>query len=294
MYESGVPGHDDSSMSTNPLMLGTICGLLHAVGPDHLATLITFSALMNPWAAAKVGVAVGAGHCAGIIAVGILVVCFSKVLPGIHVHIEHWEYYGDYLIGLSMVVVSSYFMCRENEYVETMSDGSLVVKGCACHGDLEQNSEQVQHHTPKSPKKKELFCQDFRSEGASSESSPLLARDQQFSTNGKGLQGALVGLVQGMCCPMGLVSMGASAGKTTAEIAILSLTTIAVSILGTGAVAAGWAYLSSSSWMSGVNPKFVYRISCLVGLVLGVLWMFANYCGVLHKLNFAEGHHAMM
>lgn len=290
-HDDGSMSMTDGSMSSNPLILGTICGLLHTVGPDHLATLIAFSALMNPWAAAKVGVAWGAGHCAGIIFIGFLVVCLSRLLPGMHM--SSWEHYGDYIIGLSMIVVSMYFMSRESEYVETRSDGSIVVKRCACHGDEERSFEHshAPTYSPKSSKKKELFCNKFGAESAPSESSPLLAQDQQFSTDGKGMQGAIVGLVQGMCCPMGLVSMGVSAGKSPLEILIITLTTIAVSILGTASLAAGWACISSSSWMAGVNPKFIYRASCLVGLLLGVIWILANYFGVLDKLNFTESHH---
>ena len=42
-------------------------------GPDHIATLVSFSTLLTPWAAAKVGAAWGVGHCAGILGVALLV-----------------------------------------------------------------------------------------------------------------------------------------------------------------------------------------------------------------------------
>lgn len=288
----------------NPVILGTLCGVLHAVGPDHLATLMTFSALMDPWAAAKVGAAWGAGHCAGIIMVAFLVLCMAR-LPGMHM--ENWEYYGDYAIGVSMIMVSAYFIFRESQFIETMEDGRVEVKGCACHprspGDaakaVERRSKMVAR------KKKGQFCSTFNQEcnergchsddeENASEASPLISSNQiqhkQSSTQGKDLQGALVGLLQGMCCPMGLVGMGFAAGRSPLEIAIMTFTTVAVSIAGTASVAAGWAYITRSSWMGSVNPRFVYRMSCLMGLVLGILWIMANYLNVLDKLNYAEGH----
>lgn len=281
----------------NPVVLGTICGFLHAVGPDHLATLVTFSALMDPWAAAKVGAAWGAGHCAGIIAVAFLVLCMAR-LPGMHM--DNWEYYGDYAIGVSMIIVSLYFIFRESQFVVTTEDGRVDVKGCACHpsSPADRRSKLVARK-----KKGHQFCATFNQEcndpdcddeETASEASPLISSNQiqhkQASTQGKDLQGALVGLLQGMCCPMGLVGMGFAAGRSPLEIAIMTITTVAVSIAGTASVAAGWAYITRSSWMGSVNPKFMYRVSCLMGLLLGVLWISANYLDVLDKLNYAEGH----
>lgn len=293
-----VPPQQSGHM--NPIVLGTVCGLLHAIGPDHLATLVTFSALMDPWAAAKVGAAWGAGHCVGIIAVAFVVLCAARV-PGIHV--DNWEHYGDYAIGLSMIFVSLYFIFRENRYIETMADGRVDVKGCACHPN--RTVEKLSNGVTR--RKKAGFCSDFHHASESSrrcpdspcesdlentsEASPLIAESQpkQASTQGKDLQGALVGLLQGMCCPMGLVGMGFAAGRTPIEITVMAITTVVVSISGTAGVAAGWAYITSSSWMGNVNPKFVYRMSCLLGLILGILWIAANYLDVLDKLNYAEG-----
>eukprot|EP00930_Biecheleria_cincta_P032280 TRINITY_DN22400_c0_g1_i1.p1 TRINITY_DN22400_c0_g1~~TRINITY_DN22400_c0_g1_i1.p1 ORF type:complete len:319 (-),score=51.06 TRINITY_DN22400_c0_g1_i1:51-1007(-) len=287
----------------NPIVLGTICGFLHAVGPDHLATLVTFSALMDPWAAAKVGAAWGAGHCAGIIAVAFLVLCLAR-LPG--VHMENWEYYGDYAIGVSMIIVSLYFIFREGQFVVTMEDGRVDVKVCACHGPrgpVDKGSKRVARK-----RKGHQFCSEFSKEckdpdchsddeESPPEAMPLIPFHQlsanqiehnRASTQGKDVQSALVGLLQGMCCPMGLVGMGFAAGRSPLEIAIMTITTVAVSIGGTASVAASWAYFTRS--MGNVNPKFVYRASCLMGLMLGVLWISANYLGVLDKLNYAEGH----
>ena len=37
-----------------------------------------------------------------------------------------------------------------------------------------------------------------------------------------------------------------------------------------------------------------YRASCWFTLLLGILWIVANYCDILTKLNYAEGGHEMM
>jgi len=55
---SGMSGMSmSSSGQMSAVLMGLMCGLLHAVGPDHLATLVTFSTLMEPMQAARVGAA---------------------------------------------------------------------------------------------------------------------------------------------------------------------------------------------------------------------------------------------
>eukprot|EP00933_Yihiella_yeosuensis_P074741 TRINITY_DN8377_c0_g2_i1.p1 TRINITY_DN8377_c0_g2~~TRINITY_DN8377_c0_g2_i1.p1 ORF type:complete len:328 (-),score=35.43 TRINITY_DN8377_c0_g2_i1:166-1149(-) len=298
---------------TGPVSMGTICGLMHAIGPDHLATLVTFSTLMEPLAAAKVGAAWGAGHCVGLIFVGTLLLAFSRVLP--QSGVDHWEYYGDYVVGLSMVIVALYFLWKEADYIETTASGEVVARPCGCSGC----PPPVQRKRRGRPKVR--FCtsghEDCDGEHDSSDShshedkdacvvdeearetTPLNASPKKglarpsverswFDTVSKSTKGAAVGLVQGLCCPMGFVSMTYLAGQGQLGIVIFLVIFISVSVLGTATVAALWAYLTTTRMASDVSPRLLYRGSCVMALCFGIAWMTANYFQVLDKINYAE------
>eukprot|EP00913_Durusdinium_trenchii_P015768 g14819.t1 len=72
--------------------MGLVCGGLHALGPDHLATLVTFSALMKPTEAAKVGASWGVGHCFGVVMIGVCMYVLGSLLQ---LHMEGLEHTAD-------------------------------------------------------------------------------------------------------------------------------------------------------------------------------------------------------
>eukprot|EP00438_Fugacium_kawagutii_P017265 Skav234063 [mRNA] locus=scaffold619:236965:243903:- [translate_table: standard] len=110
--------------------MGFVCGSLHAFGPDHLATLVTFSACMPPLAAAQVGASWGVGHCFGVVMIG-LIIWLVGLIPGLNM--EGWyETSGDYIIGASMILVAIYFVVREEHYITVDSLGDQTVQSCLC------------------------------------------------------------------------------------------------------------------------------------------------------------------
>ncbi|CAJ1454213.1 unnamed protein product [Effrenium voratum] len=111
---------------------------------------------------------------------------------------------------------------------------------------------------------------------------------------GRDVKSAAVGLLQGLCCPMGLVQLSYLAGKAALDAAIFVLVTMVVSIGGTALVAAAWASLTRSSLATSVSPRRVYRSSCFLALAFGIAWIAANYFDVLDKVNYAEHHSAMV
>jgi len=117
---------------TNPVTLGVMLGLL-LIGPDHLGTLMALSTLTSGFASFKVGFAWGIGHSLGMIL--ICPIFFSlRRLSSRHfaISVESWEYYGDYFIGASLVLVAAYFVVYESKYLEKQEDGTLKIKGCVC------------------------------------------------------------------------------------------------------------------------------------------------------------------
>jgi len=104
----------------------------------------------------------------------------------------------------------------------------------------------------------------------------------------------LLGIFQGLCCPMGLVGISFVANLHSAGIAVFVVTFLLVSALGTGCFASTWATLMHSQMVSKSSSRTAYRASCLFTLGLGATWIVANYFGVLDKLNYAEHHHSGM
>jgi len=104
------------------------------------------------------------------------------------------------------------------------------------------------------------------------------------------IQGALLGVLQGMCCPMGLVGIAFLTSLPPMGIAVFIITFLLVSAVGTGAVACLWLQFASSSvFGSSISSRTLYRLSCGFTVLLGAVWILANFYGMLDKLNYAEG-----
>lgn len=265
--------------------MGFLCGSLHALGPDHLATLVTFSALMPPLTAAKVGASWGLGHCFGVVMIGLLIYGASNI-PG--VDLTGYESIGDYVIGASMIVVALYFTCQEDKYISVDGDGEETVSTCACC-----HSQPVDHLDHK-----KKLCGSYSEKSHSdeeesleveSERAPLIVKDEMQDRDKKS---AVVGFLQGMCCPMGLVQVTYLAGKSAIDTTIFILVCVVVSIVGTAVIAALWASLTRSTVGKAVSPRLVYRTSCFLAFSCGTLWIVANFYHFLDKVNYAE-HHMM-
>mmetsp|Transcript_114683 Transcript_114683/g.297197 ORF Transcript_114683/g.297197 Transcript_114683/m.297197 type:complete len:391 (+) Transcript_114683:49-1221(+) len=122
----------------------------------------------------------------------------------------------------------------------------------------------------------------------------LAAEGGKESTNfsGASLTSAMIGILQGLCCPMGMVGVAFLTTLPAHGIALFLITFLLVSALGTGLVASGWAVLMRTKALSGFSTKVLYRGSCGFTFTLGATWIIANYIGVLDKLNYAEHGHA--
>lgn len=108
------------------------------------------------------------------------------------------------------------------------------------------------------------------------------------------LQGALLGVLQGMCCPMGLMGVVFLASLPTPAVAAFIIVFIVVSAVGTGILASSWSWLTSNEYVNANIPsRVLYRGSCIFTLLLGVAWIVANYYGVLDRLNYAEGQNEL-
>jgi len=299
------------------LLMGLLYSFLNILAPDHLGTLMTLSTVMSRERAFHVGVGWSLGHSLGMAVIGGIMLCVHRFCSG-RVNVEKWEHYGDYLIGASMVACALYFICRESSFVVQDADGSYVQQPCECSG-IGPN-RKLKHPTPKGGKRDfwQLDAQGWQAldtcepcgadeEGTDEEAAPLVPelpkpepergaaaasstqQEAEDQDTVRLLSSACLGVLQGLCCPVGLVGISFVARLRPAGLIGFLVVFILMSVFGTAALTAGWAQLTSCGIGSNVSARLIYRGSCCFTLVLGLTWITATYFGFLSKLNYTEG-----
>lgn len=304
---------------SNPLALGLALGLL-LIGPDHLGTLMALSTLTTGFTAFKVGFAWGIGHSIGMILIMPMFFLLKKLsTKTLDFPMESWEYYGDYCIGASMVLISFYFILYEHHYIEQKEDGTYGMKGCGCCPEVEAPAESATDNESGTDLRN--ICRKYGAGNSRArEASPAKAafpakdldaskqqlNDEASSTawarlwkpmfSARDWQGAMIGILQGLCCPTGLMGIGFM-GKigTNSSVTVLlafSVVFLMTSGIGSGAITFGWGMLSSRGLAGCISPRAMYLSSCVATGLLGLLWVVANAAGVLHHINYAENFHS--
>lgn len=278
------------------MLPGLTYGMLLVVGPDHLGTAMTLSVTASsPQHAFRAGASWSLGHSTGMCMVAVLILCLKKMVS---IDLEAWEHVGDYVIGSSMLLCGLFFLFREQAYLQENDDGTVSLKACDCHGHGHSNAElqdpcQATCHGPEKRAPCLLPASSF---------APTLANQMAYrrevaaapqkmeQTWYKELQGATIGILQGMCCPMGLVGVAFLASLPPVGVVVFIATFLLVAAVGIGAVSSLWLLLVSNTLLnSGISSRTLYRMSCGFTMLLGAVWIVANFYGVLDKLNYAEG-----
>lgn len=133
------------------------------------------------------------------------------------------------------------------------------------------------------------------------ESAPLLPQRMRANLQHKVMDrireryygGAMIGFLQGLCCPMVFVSLNmfSSYVSTAATTGVFVASYVFASTVGTALLASGWVCLVESGLGSKISPKIVYRSSCCFTMVFGILWCFANHYDALKSLDSHEWLH---
>lgn len=252
--ELGVDGPGSTAGATSfvyTLMLGMSYGFLHIIGPDHLGTLMSLSAACTPRRAFTVGTAWSLGHCLGMVVIALTLAVLQKLT---NVDVESWEHFGDYVIGVSLVLCGLYFVIREDQYLQEGDDGTVTLKSCECciqvpapagYGATLADAPGFDRMPVRAaPRKHQQSrgkfkpCADYRDGRACSADHEHMTSDSSCTENccteeapgpcaepmkpeaakgGKKIEGSerirtdfaasLLGIFQGMCCPMGLVGV---------------------------------------------------------------------------------------
>mmetsp|Transcript_146925 Transcript_146925/g.409262 ORF Transcript_146925/g.409262 Transcript_146925/m.409262 type:complete len:293 (-) Transcript_146925:269-1147(-) len=286
------------------LLQGLVFGLVTVVAPHHLGTLLTLSSAASYGAAFRVGMAWGLGHSCGTALVAAVLVLAHQL---IEVDVESWEHYGNYLIGASMMLCALYFVVSETSFVMQEADGSFTAQPCCCHGGPAAPAAAVPADTRVGGEAAEedgLYCKPCTEDDL--EVRPLLPASEKLSDGEqtaeaqtwwqrswaeRDAKGALLGIFQGACCPMGMLGVSFLANLPSASVAGFLIVFMLVSAFGTATLAVAWAFLTAHGLGTHLSPRAVYRASCGFTMALGVVWIICNYYGVLDMLDYTEGLH---
>lgn len=279
-------------------------GALVPLEPDHLCSLIALNAgVKRSWGAFVVGVRWGVGH-----SVGMLLFCLFFLLVQAHVEWNHWEYLGNYIAGLLLVGIGTYFFTNESKYVKEADDGSWAVlqdPSCfCCQGQADDRGQGAGPRHQKPPDRV-LLCGgpspfvEAEEKYEDTEASPLLPRahaagEKPSSSFLGDLGGAAIGLVQGICCPSciaGLAFVGQMGAQRPSyfQIGLFFLivfsSVVFFSALTSVAVVAAGQHCSA---YCSISNRTTYRAACVLAVVVGVTWIVLNAAGILHVVQYTN------
>lgn len=262
---------------SRPIVLGLILGFV-LVGPDHLGSLMAFSSVTTTLDSFKVGFSWGLSHSVGMILICPIFYLIKEVAAEHNIPMNSCEYYGDYFIGVSMILLAVYFKMYESRYLGKQAEPSYCVKddGRFCEAYAEAARQKCQKQQARQKASEEII-------GDTQEDAPAFHLCcPNLATIGE-LQRTVLGTlrdVQGVVF-LGHMSMTTSPSKLISFAAVLVLSSAFVS----GSIAFGWGLVGKALF----SPRTLYRASCFATLALGISWIVANTAGALDSIeDFAE------
>merc|ERR1719410_1411923 len=114
-----------------------------------------------------------------------------------------WEYCGNYLIGASMIFCGFYFIMREATFLVENEDGTYTAQPCSCHPGKSMTPMLEDVCLPCDGA---VLLPSFRA-GGRKEKQTSVSEQALWPHAGEGrdVQGALIGVLQGVCCPVAMV-----------------------------------------------------------------------------------------
>lgn len=293
--------HTSSLLSiVGPVAGGLIAGLLHTVlSPDHLATIITLSACQGT-KAFWFGIRWGLGHLGGM---AIIATIFTLLRTG--TDFEAYEHYMDYMVGFVLVGMGIHFLCRSDKYFD--AEWAPKQATCACHAHLlppsgEKASLLPKRGSPREPRDAHGHthgpgdCQPCLDDGCGHSHGH---GDDKRIQHGHGHQhphaehtrawgAALVGFLQGLACPAGVVGIVFLKAYTLPEIAAFIAVFFVTATIAMGTLAMAYGTLTQRCVQSATIARCIYYTSCSMSVVLGIAWLALNASGSLESFL---GHH---
>jgi len=114
------------------------------------------------------------------------------------------------------------------------------------------------------------------------------SRSEVATWDSRDVNGAVMGTIQGLCCPMTLAGTTFAGMLDTPQLyAAFGVAFVVSSCAVTAGIALLWSRLfrTGSAWLA---PKPIYRITCAANLLLGIVWVVANAAGTLERLDWTD------
>jgi len=271
-----------SLMQLSPVCGGVIAGVLHVIlGPDHLCTIVTLSACQGA-EAFWFGVRWAGGHLAGMAVIGSVFACLSWAHTNTNtpIDLEAYEHYAYYCVGFLLMFMGGYFIMFADKYFD--EEWAPKQASCSCHASPHDPIASGSHG-------------DYGSHGDQANRSHDHDHDSD-KKYGHGLQpilgirekgSILVGFVQGIACPAGVVGMVFLKQYAPMEMVVFLAMFFTVTTLAMGLLAMTYGILTRSYVSSKFLGRSIYYASCSLSLMLGALWIFLN---ATHRLDAILGH----
>lgn len=275
-------------------LLGWLLGALIPIEPDHLCSLIALNAgVSKPWPAFVGGATWGLGHSFGMLGMCLIYLPLQAV-----VSIDIWEHYGNYVAGVLLLCIGIYFLVYESSYLEEKAEGEWMPKrhSCSCcHSHAEHEVFSGTKFSNRHSEGQDGFDPE-------SERTPLLPPEEHAESGEKSslsafwgqTRGAVIGMVQGLCCPSciaGLAFIGQVGAQHPGYLdEVLFFTVGFVSLIFCSAIiSSGIVVLSKSvAGCCSMSTRSLYRAACVFSIVVGATWIALNSCGSLHVIQYTD------
>lgn len=255
--------------------------------------LLTITAGVRPERAFALGAHWGAGH-----SVGMVVVFAVFLLANKFVNVEVWEFYGNYCAGALLVIMGLYFMFRENQYIENHEDGSASAKFCGCCAPVAMPPTGDELACSPCGDQSQIgysFVTARRSNRPAPEAiKPIFSTGDSIDTCQRNIQGAIIGVLQGLCCPSCVVYFGfvgtiASFDHSWKENVGFLITYAVTSSLVNGILASLWSTCCFSDTGSKyISTRGAYRFCCGIAVMLGLAWITLNATGYIKFVDYGD------
>lgn len=258
-----------SVLTVGPIWGGIIAGVLHAMlGPDHLSTIVTLSVFQGS-KAFWFGVRWASGHVGGLFTIGIALTFLSSRY---NQAFNTYEHYADYFIGCLLMMFGGYFLWCMDRNLDF--DGNLKPSSFkCCHGNAGDTTEALLNCDP---------------EDGTSECKAVTGRFLIGTTIIRRKSAAIMGFIQGVACPAGLVGIVflKQYVHSLAETLIFIGVFFVVTAMAMGCLSMAYGVLTERCISSARLAFGIYSTSCLFSLVLGATWIVLAASG---SLDVGEG-----
>jgi hypothetical protein len=286
----------------HPIFSGILAGLVHTVmGPEHLSTIITFSAFQGRQAF-WLGIRWGVGHMGGMVSIAAILLLLKSGTS-----FEKYEHFMDYAIGIFLLGFGFFFLYNAHLYFD--AEWNPKSKGCACHSsklEYDESSALIEEHglsceqcdesdlEPSNPQ-----C-DSDLDGPHSEQCLCKNRAWQLGRRRKKVDSVtagesairrdylrhwgagISGFIQGLACPAGLIGIAFAKSFKPVDMVMFTTLFFVTATTSMGVLAMSYGLLTQRVSSKSLARGIYYSSACL-SLFLGIAWIYLNAVGSLDQ-----------